>query len=55
MALRPYKRGEMIRVGTERGNENEVLNSCIPSRIDKVPVAFEVNALRVILAPARQN
>jgi hypothetical protein len=45
----------MIRVGTERGNENEVLNSCIPSRIDKVPVAFEVNALRVILAPARQN
>jgi hypothetical protein len=42
----------MFRVGSERGDENEVLDTRLPRRLDKVPIAFEVHALRVVLTPA---
>jgi hypothetical protein len=41
----------MIRVGTKRGDENEVLNTRIPRRFDQVSIAFQVYALWVVLTP----
>lgn len=42
----------MIRVGAKRGDENEVLDTRIPRRFDKVSIAFQVHAPWIVLASA---
>jgi hypothetical protein len=50
-----HERDRIVGVGLNQGYEDKVLHTRVPRCPDEVPVAFQVNALRVVRAAAHSG